>query len=332
MFSSCGRAGPRFYVPRLARVPVDLRQILRCPVCRGEVTGDNDGDGVRCIRCDRRYVARDGILSMLDDSLPGIAAKRAEIAGWVEKARREEWYEPDDEVDAVLPFVCRDLGWQDSVWAGNEYSFQLLLDRYIEPGQRVLEVGAAKCWAAQHLLARGCEYVGTDILDDPNIGLGRASFYARRTGDFGRVQADGERLPFADGSFDVTFAVAALHHALDLGAMVAEMARVTRPGGLVAGLNEGTRAVGRSPDAPSQRAERELGINEHVHTVWAYVAAFVRAGLRIRRVEPAIGAQRTAVGRLATRVPKVGTTVASLGELSLGDYSGVTLYGRKPTR
>jgi SAM-dependent methyltransferase len=313
-------------------VPVDLREILRCPVCRGAVTGDNDGDGVRCTVCDRRYAASDGILSMLDDDLPGIAEKRAEIVGWVEKAREEEWYEPDDEVDAALPFVCRDLGWQDSVWAGNEQSFQALLDRYVEPGQRVLEVGAAKCWAAQHLLRRGCEYVGTDILDDANIGLGRGAFFARRAGEFARVQADGERLPFADASFDLTFAVAALHHALDLDAMVAEMARVTRPGGLVAGLNEGTRPLARSGDAPGQRAERALGINEHVHTVWAYVAAFTRAGLRIRRIQPAIGEQRTAPGRVAARVPKVGTTLASLAELSLGDYSGVTVYARKPRR
>src|SRR5688572_4006612 len=300
---------------RLASVPVNLREILRCPVCRGEVTGDNDGDGVRCTACDRCFAARDGVLSMLDDGLPGIAAKRAEIAGWVEKARREEWYEPDDEVDAALPFVCRDLGWTDSVWAGNEQSFQALLGRYVETGQRVLEVGAAKCWAAQHLLPRGCEYVATDILDDLNIGLGRGSFYAARTGQFARIQADGERLPFADAAFDVTYAVAALHHALDLGAMVREMARVTRPGGLVAGLNEGTRPVRRSADAPGQRDERALGINEHVHSVWAYVAAFVAAGLRIRRVQPALAEQRSALGRLAAaRVPKVGTTIASLAE------------------
>jgi len=314
-------------------VPALLREVLRCPVCRGAVTGDNDGDGVRCTRCGRCYACHDGVVSMLDDALPGIAEKRAEIAGWVAKAREEGWYEPDDRVDEVLPFVCRDLGWTDSVWAANERSFETLLDRYLEPGLRVLEVGAAKCWASQHLIARGCTYVGTDILDDPNIGLGRGAFYERRVGPFGRVQADGERLPFADASFDVTFAVAALHHALELGAMVREMARVTRPGGLVAGLNEGTRPVGWSADAPGQRAERELGINEHVHTVWAYVAAFVRAGLRVRRVQSAIGEPRTSVGRLVEVVPKVGTTLAALGEFSVGgDYFGVTIFARKPAR
>ena len=76
----------------------------------------------------------------------------------------------------------------------------------------MLEVGAAKAWAARFWLERDCEFVATDILVDAKIGLGRGAFY----GDFGRVQADGENLPFADATFDVTYCVATLHHALDL--------------------------------------------------------------------------------------------------------------------
>jgi SAM-dependent methyltransferase len=46
---------------------------------------------------------------------------------------------------------------------------------------------------------------------------------------------DGRRLPQADGELDVVFAVCVLHHVdpPDRPALVAEMARVTRPGGLV---------------------------------------------------------------------------------------------------
>src|SRR5256885_767032 len=78
-----------------------------------------------------------------------------------------------------------------------------------------------------------------DDLPDPKIGLGRGAFY----GEFPRVQADGEHLPFAEESFDVVYCVATLHHALDLPRMVREMARVARRGAIVAGLNEGTRGV-----------------------------------------------------------------------------------------
>jgi uncharacterized protein YbaR (Trm112 family) len=304
-----------------------LLEVLRCPVCGGGL--HEDSGELACGSCARRYRVEEGIPRLLDDALPGIAEKRAEIEGWVEKARGEAWYEPDDEVDAALPYVCRDLGWEDSNWHANEFSFDTLLDRYVEPGMRVLEIGAAKCWGAQHLVPLGCEYVGSDILADPRIGLGRGSFYERRVGPFGRVQADGEHLPFADASFDLAYCVATLHHALDVGRMVRELARVTRPGGTVAALNEGTRSLGRSGENPSQQAEKELGINEHVHTVWAYVWAFARAGLRIRRVDHAEGYHGRA-GRALGRLPKLGTTLATVLEQSAGGYSGVSIYARKP--
>src|SRR5262249_19150632 len=152
----------------------------------------------------------------------------------------------------------------------------------------------------------------------------------RRVGEFGRVQADAEHLPFRDESFDLVYCVATLHHALDLPRMVSEMTRVARPGAFVCALNEGTRAMGRSSDAPAQRDERELGINEHVHTVWAYVGAFRAAGLQIRRVEHADGEFRTRLGRGLRHVPKAGWTAASVLEQSLSGYSPITLALRRP--
>src|SRR6186713_493835 len=118
---------------------VPLLEVLRCPVCAGTLA--NSGDTLTCADCGRKYDVEDGIPRMLDDALPGIREKRIEIAGWVDKAREETWYEPDDAVDAVLPYVCRDLGWTDSVWRANEHAFGVLLGRYVKPGMRVLEVG-----------------------------------------------------------------------------------------------------------------------------------------------------------------------------------------------
>jgi SAM-dependent methyltransferase len=47
---------------------------------------------------------------------------------------------------------------------------------------------------------------------------------------------DAARLPFDEGSFDVAFAICVLHHVPPAGrpALTAELARVTRPGGIVA--------------------------------------------------------------------------------------------------
>jgi SAM-dependent methyltransferase len=307
-----------------------IELLLRCPVCAGQLS-DQDGS-LRCIGgCGAAYPIEDGIPRLLDDRLPGIAAKWREIEGWVAMAKAQGWYEPDDEVDAHLPFLARDLGWEDETWLANEHSFSVLLE-HVRPGMRVLEVGAAKCWGAQHIVPLGCEYVGTDILADAKVGLGRGAFYEERVGPFARIQADGEHLPFASGIFDLTYCVAALHHAVDLHAMAREMARVTRRGGTVAALNEGTRALGKPVEAADQAEEKAFGINEHVHTLYAYLWAFARAGLAVRRIEQAEGygdlAGRRVAGRLL-RLPLIGRSAATLFTQSCRGYSGVSLYAKK---
>src|SRR5438445_1643510 len=305
---------------------MDLLEILRCPFCRTPLR--DDGPSLACPNCDRTFGrAPDGIPLMLHEDLPGAPQKLTEAEGWLEKARAEGWYEPDDAVDAVLPFVNRELGWNDMNWLANGHSFEVLLGRYIDGSTwlRVLEVGAAKAWAARFWLERDCDFVATDILVDEKIGLGRGAFY----GDFARVQADGEHLPFADASFDVTYCVATLHHALDLTRMVKEMARVTRPGGIVAGLNEGIRGVLRSSENPDQAEEKELGINEHVHTVWAYAAAFAQSGLVVRRLERSDGWPPVPFGYFLSRVPKIGMTLGTLAHLTAARYAGVSIYARK---
>jgi SAM-dependent methyltransferase/uncharacterized protein YbaR (Trm112 family) len=307
-------------------LPLD---VMRCPVCRGSL--EDTGGRLDCSGCGASYPIEAGIPRMLDDRLPGIAAKREEMDGWVALAKAQGWYEPDDEVDAKLPFLCRDLGWDDRTWRANEHSFSLLLER-VRPRMRVLEVGAAKAWAAQHLVPRGVEYVATDILADPNIGIGRGAFFERRVGPFARVQADGEHLPFADGVFDFVYCVAALHHALDLRLMVSELARVTRRGGAVAALNEGTRALRASGEAEDQAEEKRFGINEHVHTLYAYLWAFARAGLLVRRVEHAEGdddLRGRRIGGKLRRVPLVGRSAATWFAQTCYGYSGVSLFAIK---
>jgi uncharacterized protein YbaR (Trm112 family)/2-polyprenyl-3-methyl-5-hydroxy-6-metoxy-1,4-benzoquinol methylase len=307
-----------------------LLTILRCPVCGGAVEPDEYPEEMQqgtlhCLSCGETFPIERGMPLMLSDRLPGIAEKKREIGGWVEKARGEAWYEPEEEVDTNLPFVCSRLGWDDPVWASNEYSFSRFLERWVRPGLKVLEVGAAKTWASQHLLPRGCEYVATDVLDDDNIGIGRGAFFAERVGHYERVQADGEHLPFAGGAFDLTFCVATLHHALDLPRMVAEMARVTRRGGGVVALNEGTKPLGWRDDAPAQEGEKALGINEHTHTVWAYLAAFARARILVKELYPA-------GGRLLGRAGNWGMLSTVGAHTALGRkvrYDGISLAGTK---
>ena len=137
-----------------------LFEILRCPVCRSRLVEDSE-DKLHCSSCGRVFAIEDGIPLMLHVDLPGAREKLAEVEGWVEKAKAEGWYEPDDNIDSHLPYLNRDLGWEDGTWGANAHSFQVLLDRYVKDrrGLRVLEVGAAKAWAAPYWKERDCEYV-----------------------------------------------------------------------------------------------------------------------------------------------------------------------------
>lgn len=86
----------------------------------------------------------------------------------------------------------------------------------------LLDVGAGDRWIAQHLRA-GVGYVA---LDYPATGR---DLYGARPDVF----ADARRLPFADAVFDGAICLEVLEHVSDPALVVAEIARVIRPGGTV---------------------------------------------------------------------------------------------------
>lgn len=99
----------------------------------------------------------------------------------------------------------------------------------VRPGQRALDVGCGPGALTHELVARlGSEHVVAVDPSEPFVTAARA----RHPGVDVR-QAAAEELPFADGEFDVTLAQLVVHFMADPVAGLREMARVTRPGGLV---------------------------------------------------------------------------------------------------
>lgn len=72
------------------------------------------------------------------------------------------------------------------------------------------------------------------------------------------VMANLDRLPHPDDTFDAVLCVTALYHRLvsDPGAVVAEFARVARPGGLVCLMEPGVRRLRRPHDTVTHAARR----------------------------------------------------------------------------
>jgi SAM-dependent methyltransferase len=123
-------------------------------------------------------------------------------------------------------------------FAGKEHGFYLeakarrlleLTRRHLGGGRpSALDVGCGPGLFDRHL-GSSLELHGVDV----SPAMVERAQAANPEGSY-RVY-DGRRLPYADGELDVVFAVCVLHHVEppDRPALLAEMARVTRPGGLV---------------------------------------------------------------------------------------------------
>ena len=148
-------------------------------------------------------------------------------------------------------------------------------------GERILDAGSGTGIFTDAFLARGADVVGLDIsfamlrrAAEKNAALARRG-----------VAADMTHLPFGDGAFDKTVSVTALEFIADARRAVAELFRVTKPGGIVvvATLNS------LSPWADRRLADARLDRSSVFNRV------VFRSPAELLALAPAAGVCRTAV-------------------------------------
>jgi SAM-dependent methyltransferase len=159
-------------------------------------------------------------------------------------------------------------GWAE-LWGGYpEPAWRAILDAAgAGPGARLLDVGCGAGDLLAYAAGRGLDIAGVD----PAPGMVEYARARLPAADLRRGGA--ERLPWPDGSFDVTVSVNALQFAEDTLDALAEMTRVTRLSGYVAVANwaEGSQndlnvieeAVARADDEeplPDGELRREGGL------------------------------------------------------------------------
>jgi SAM-dependent methyltransferase len=109
---------------------------------------------------------------------------------------------------------------------------QALADDYIPrlAGGSVLDLGCGTGDSVEQFrnVNRSVHWVGVDIERSPEVA-------GRRRTDAEFVVFDGVHLPFDDGSFDAVYCKQVLEHVRAPEPLLAEVARVLRPGGLFAG-------------------------------------------------------------------------------------------------
>src|SRR5205823_3687408 len=96
----------------------------------------------------------------------------------------------------------------------------------------VLEIGCGTGVHAKLLAAAGARLTAIDLTPTAVELTKRRLELAGLDADV--READAESLPFADESFDFVWSWGVVHHSEDTDAVLAEIARVLRPGGLLA--------------------------------------------------------------------------------------------------
>jgi ubiquinone/menaquinone biosynthesis C-methylase UbiE len=98
-------------------------------------------------------------------------------------------------------------------------------------GKRVLEVGPGAGGHSALFARHGAVMASLDLTFERARATG-AKFGLMEAEGCGALQGDAERLPFADGAFDIVYSNGVLHHTPDTEKALTEALRVLKPGGL----------------------------------------------------------------------------------------------------
>lgn len=220
----------------------ELLQQLRCPKCGAPFRATTLAEDAREIRAAHLFCAGDRHFFEVRDGIVRLGAGFQH-----ELVQKEIDYEnstyhgdprlTDPAIVAQFPETLPDL-WPHTAHFGPD--FAALIDKLdLRPGMWVLDIGTGPCWSCRLLAQKGANVIALDVNDAKFYGLGNADLlFETHDVHFERILESMTHLPLADNCIDRITFNASLHHTPDLKRSLAECARVLKPGGVVAMVNE----------------------------------------------------------------------------------------------
>jgi SAM-dependent methyltransferase len=148
----------------------------------------------------------------------------------------------------------------------------------------VLDLGAGRGIASYAFARDGWDVTALEPDASALVGRGAMALLQVQIGlPIRSVAATAERLPLANGIFDLVYGRAVLHHACHLPSLCSEAARVLRPGGVALWVRE--HVISRPSDLPLFLHAHPLHAlygGENAYTLAEYRAAITGAGLQLR--------------------------------------------------
>ncbi|GAB1481845.1 bifunctional 3-demethylubiquinone 3-O-methyltransferase/2-octaprenyl-6-hydroxy phenol methylase [Treponema sp.] len=134
-----------------------------------------------------------------------------------------EWWTEEESPFKLIRYMMNPLRFA--------YTIKHLIQRNVEyRGMKVLDIGCGGGFLTEEIAKFGMDAYGIDP-SGPSLAAARRHAEAMNL-DVEYLEGFGERLPFADASFDMVFCLDVLEHVQDYRAIVKEVSRVLKPGGL----------------------------------------------------------------------------------------------------
>lgn len=201
------------------------RDVFECPACRAPLSVPLAGE-TRCQGCGRVFESREGVIDLV--SGPDRADERAHYDQYYGASASRERTSPHDLDRLAANWTGPDAPWEmERVWAH-------LGDI---AGKTVLLLGNGESQAELYMLTRDPGMLIYSDLSPVGLSTIAGGLGERENVLFAAI--DALDLPIRDGSVDLVYGFAFVHHLPDLDRFFSEVARVLRPGGRAVFMDNG---------------------------------------------------------------------------------------------